>query len=47
MSFSDFRESIFEEGASNNAFDDKINFEGDRLMKKIVIKFWVLLLIIF
>ena len=47
MSFSDFRESIFEEGASNNAFDDKINFEGESFNEKIVIKFWVLLLIIF
>ena len=34
MSFSDFRESIFEEGASNNAFDDKINFEGESFNEK-------------
>tara|TARA_A100001015_G_C14978657_1_gene708446 strand:- start:684 stop:1556 length:873 start_codon:yes stop_codon:yes gene_type:complete len=34
MSFSDFRESIFEEGASNNAFDDRINFEGRSFNEK-------------
>ena len=34
MTFSNFRESLFEEGASNNVFDKKINFEGKFFKEK-------------